>query len=96
MSTNEDLASRDETTDNLNLSPIYKGTQGISSEMSELRQNLDQSLLAVSTSPKAKLDQGLLDREASRLSTAAERYSRRSPSASSRQVSWPHASHKVG
>ncbi len=47
--------------------------------MSELRQNLDQSLLTVSTSPKAKLDTGLLNRESARLSSAADRYSRSSP-----------------
>ncbi len=60
----------------------FSGTTGISSEMSELRQNLDASLLTVSTSPKSRLDPALLDRESERLSGAAERYARdrRTPS----------------
>ncbi|XP_059085482.1 rootletin-like isoform X2 [Tigriopus californicus] len=49
------------------------GTSGISSEMSELRQNLDQSLFNVST-PVSRLDGQLLDREAQRLSSTVSKY----------------------
>jgi len=46
--------------------------------MNELRQNLGQSLFTVSTSPGARLDPGLLERESSRLSAAVDNFANRS------------------
>lgn len=71
---------------------IFAGTAGISKEMSELRQNLDQSLFNVSStgnmsnlSPGSpgnlimdspKLDAALLERETNRLSGSVDKYGR--------------------
>ena len=53
---------------------FLSGNAGISNELSELRQNLDQSLFTVATSPGAKLDPALLERESSRLSQSIDKY----------------------
>ncbi len=51
-----------------------QGTSGISHEISELRQNLDQSLYNVSSSAESRLDAQVLDRETGRLNMTVDRY----------------------
>ncbi len=59
---------------------FISGASAINQEATELRQNLDASLFTVAHSPNARLDAGLLDRESTRLSSAADIYSTRSHS----------------